>query len=1260
MHLYLTKRVAIPSTVAVTAVAWNEEQGWLAVGGKGGLLKVLKIDGGGSQRGGLAMNQTLEGHETDVSVVAWNHQYRKLTSSDAGGQIIVWMLHKGMWLEEMINNRNKSTVRDLAWSVDGTKVCIVYEDGAVILGGVDGNRLWGKDLKCELTNVTWSPDDRYILFGTKSGDVQMHDSATGHLVNQVAITHQANKVPLAGLEWSSAWVDRPEPLPSLAVCYKNGRLHLLRGITDHEARVVEAGINVTGIAWNPQGTMLAVCGVPATGGASGDGGTSAQGGATGGDAAADGSASSVLTLIYNGDGVHMRTLRMNGKFCGGITWEGDGLRVAVAVDAAMYFANVRCDYKYAYFHKTVVFAYNRPDRTDSSVMFWNTRNNERVIRHIRGLLHIHACRNACLIVNAPGEERCCIVQLVNAIGCPIESRMLDMEPIVSGLNSSHVVVADEENIYIWQFRDPSVVVDALDPVSVQMSRRETHDRVVHVDDFVRADTPSALTTQTALTNDLICTVCLSEDFLFVARESGLLQLYRFNPLQLVGKSVLPCRPQSIAVNCNSTRLVLIDVVGVMRIFHIDPTTMSLAPSKLVPQPGFERKDVWNVQWAQDDPEMLAVMERSRLHIYHGTESEEPITCSTHICKFRSLKVRSLLLDELKQDPERPRREYVIDHDTRALRDAREVMQTASTRDALRYMDEHSHPKLWSLFAEHALAQLDFDSAELAFIRCGDYPAIQFVKRIKTLDDPQKQRAEIHTYYHRFDQAEKIYKDIDRKDLALELRYRLGDWFRVVQLVQEGGGDESHMRRAWENIGDFYADRQKWTKAAQYYSQSQQLHKLAHILFLQEDYDLLVQLIQNAEHDRELLLKLGEMLLSVGLGEEALRAYLAAGEPRLAVESCTQLNQWDCVMAVAEEYKLTDVSKQLGRHATRLVDSGRLSEAIGLYRKAGQHDEAARLLAGLGQRAATTNPLSAKKFYVLSALEVEKYRKKKMTLSGNGTAAVEALLDVEQSGKGQERAFDAAWRGAEAYHFFLLCQQHILNRNLVYALNVAMRLMDYDDIISPVDSYSLIALTAYLAKNYSICSKAFTRLEAAEQMDEQSQSEGGEARGAVQLQMMDMIADLDVSCRTKVGHGVCPAGGGAGGVGGTTRLDGTTTSLQLTNPSKGAVSAIQMTYPTVTLTEPRRRFADLASKIFTQHKPEDNFIDRVKCHKCEAHNKEWASACVRCQQPFHVCIYSGRSITSEEFWQCSVCHHRLLDVETDRFRNCPLCHTPLRH
>ena len=45
------------------------------------------------------------------------------------GLITVWMVHNNMWFEEMVNNRNKSVVKDMKWTPDGSKICIIYEDG---------------------------------------------------------------------------------------------------------------------------------------------------------------------------------------------------------------------------------------------------------------------------------------------------------------------------------------------------------------------------------------------------------------------------------------------------------------------------------------------------------------------------------------------------------------------------------------------------------------------------------------------------------------------------------------------------------------------------------------------------------------------------------------------------------------------------------------------------------------------------------------------------------------------------------------------------------------------------------------------------------------------------------------------------------------------------------------------------------------------------------------------------------------------------
>ena len=97
----------------------------------------------------------------------------------------------GMWYEEMINNRNKSVVRDMKWTSDGRKIAIVYEDGAVIVGSVDGNRLWGKELNMPLRFVEWSPDSRWIIFVTLDAEVWIYD-ADGNKIRSFTLVGQDN------------------------------------------------------------------------------------------------------------------------------------------------------------------------------------------------------------------------------------------------------------------------------------------------------------------------------------------------------------------------------------------------------------------------------------------------------------------------------------------------------------------------------------------------------------------------------------------------------------------------------------------------------------------------------------------------------------------------------------------------------------------------------------------------------------------------------------------------------------------------------------------------------------------------------------------------------------------------------------------------------------------------------------------------------------------------------------------------------------
>ncbi|KAL3193217.1 hypothetical protein MRX96_017902 [Rhipicephalus microplus] len=207
------------------------------------------------------MNQTLEGHSGVVQVVAWNSQFQKLTSSDQNGLIIVWMLYKGSWYEEMINNRNKSLVRGMAWNADGQKICIVYDDGAVIVGSVDGNRIWGKELKnLHLHLVEWSPDGKFLLFGMQNGEVHVYEQG-GNPVSKIPLPllHGSVGTKLIGVHWYSGCL--PEPgCPVLAIGYENGKVQLMCNESDDSPLVLDTDMLASCLQWNHDGSLLAVTG----------------------------------------------------------------------------------------------------------------------------------------------------------------------------------------------------------------------------------------------------------------------------------------------------------------------------------------------------------------------------------------------------------------------------------------------------------------------------------------------------------------------------------------------------------------------------------------------------------------------------------------------------------------------------------------------------------------------------------------------------------------------------------------------------------------------------------------------------------------------------------------------------------------------------------------------------------------------------------------------------------------------------------------
>lgn len=176
MFVYLSKKLAIGNSVRVTAVAWSTDHSCIAVGADDGIIRIISNDASNQSQRGLTVKQQLSGHSTSITGCTWNELHQKLTTSDASGLIIVWVSRKkDDFFEEMVNNRGKAfSVTGLDWSPDGAMIAILYEDGNMIVGSVEGTRLWEKEFKVMCRNVQWNPDSKVLLVGV-GDEVQAFD-----------------------------------------------------------------------------------------------------------------------------------------------------------------------------------------------------------------------------------------------------------------------------------------------------------------------------------------------------------------------------------------------------------------------------------------------------------------------------------------------------------------------------------------------------------------------------------------------------------------------------------------------------------------------------------------------------------------------------------------------------------------------------------------------------------------------------------------------------------------------------------------------------------------------------------------------------------------------------------------------------------------------------------------------------------------------------------------------------------------------------
>ncbi|GMR34389.1 hypothetical protein PMAYCL1PPCAC_04584 [Pristionchus mayeri] len=844
------------------------------------------------------------------------------------------------------------------------------------------------------------------------------------------------------------------------IAYSHGNIQLMRNIEDTAPIAVRfPNVTLTSAQWSPGGGFFAASGYNQ-------------------DAPLQ---ERLILVIGTAFGDKLRVLKSPGNTMNDCAWDPTGLKIAMAIDNCVFYATIRPDYLWCYGGHSVVYAYSGGQQDEYTVVFYETRLQESYTKHLRGLKALTGHGDYVCYVCAHEESKTSTemyaVQLCNGIGTPVDFKTLEIDPKFVEMNSTSAVFASPECFVIWHFSLPRKV-----DMGLRLAGKNADgalDQVFYLDNFF-----PVITEKRRKGADSICCICLGDNFFLAATDSGSLYQFSLQSGALLNRFIICAHPEKMRLSMLNRKLAVLDNMMVLKFYEMHE-------DKAEPIPHEDKKEIWSFCWDQESDDSIAVNEKGKMMVYRNGEPEEGQLTTGYICQFRGLAVRSVLVDNFLHHRKAPEKRFIIDMEIKVLREAKLMLERQSITDAVAFIEKQEHPRLWELLVEHALLKLNIAVAEHAYVKLKDYGGIQFCKKLQDIQDVDMQRAEVYAHLGKINEAEQIYKKADRMDLVIEMRKKYNEWLTLLHTLEAEKmgklGDDELLKEARNQVGDYYAEKLNWKNAMVYYQRTDNFPKVLQCAIQQDDFDVILALPAKVPDGDPFLLELAEVFYNAGLCDEAVNCYLRCEKLNEALDCCIKLNQWEMAVNLSRTHNLRDVDALLGKYTAELTGSNeRTLAAVQLYKRAGKYLDAARIVYDIAseERRKAAPLLRLQKLYVMAALLIEDYhnqtRNKAAEKNGrrdSAKVALTTLLSEDTSlGIDDSRMIERAWRGAEAYHFFMLAHRQMYAGEVEAAMKTSLYLTEFEDLLEPIEVYSLLALAACGCGQFEQASRAFMKLE----------------------------------------------------------------------------------------------------------------------------------------------------------------------------------------
>ncbi len=1027
----------------------------MAIGGDNALLRIFKLnDPNGNASYSIGSNQTLVGHNGRILRIAWNKTFRKLCTADENGVVIVWIIEAGRFVEEMMNSSGHSPIGDIQWSPDGTKVCIAYGDGEIVVGSVGGKRLWTKSVNVSHQHVEWSPDGLCILIASTDDTISVYNES-GDLVEEFDNNGASD---IVGLSWYPSSLSGRNNLV-IAHCF--GDIYLRHDLDHDDKSMVESGLNVESCRWNEEGKIIAVCGVLK-------------------ETSPNEPHASVVKL-YNHHGELLSNLNLpTDEFIIDILWGSFG-SLLLALENSVFFASVKTPTGSTTVGKNSV-AYISSNVSTGDELIFHDRARGEVNRIILGdISFLRSNHRMCLaVVTGPPassrsdeEYKCSTAKLhiFDDVGRILTTRSSIVKPIHIVFNDNCVVAADQRYAYIWIFGSFSDVIQSGGFNEFEIHSMQCHglDRVYDCNNesefpFMALNKFSVEGTQGITIDTSISALDVSNGMLFVGKEDGSIDVLDLTKMCLIKRIQMPFVSRTLAVTKDSTTIACFDdTAKIIRIYETGINQKNGEDVFIDFNLIFEQESgdyVCSVMWASDITKQLLIQENDVLSIvdcelrqvyqmgvlqpreYVSDFCNETVTCGislefdgSHVDApvFRSQMLETKVLKEMKASLEE---------------------QVEGDEDMCGFILSHYtlSRAMLKWIARFALERFYLKAARRVYAILQDYEGVLFLERLGYLTSEDENRRHIHHLIQSDSQKGAVPRSDHDPFKSLETK--------VKALINSGDLQEAMEYLMKSNVP---------------------LNTLKSIC------DAV---------DKINLVKLGYLFQSAGLYNLAIET-LTQVDSDLAADLSMQLNRWGDAIRLATSDKRKEIKDLVQNLCDKFIANGNEIQAGILYNQVGMHLEGAALWERIAVKKAQGNPSDISSLKLLCCLaghELNNHYNAILSTSVYSRASMKHQPVIPLSTERFERLMSDSsksnpndnqhiWHKASAYHFLILCHEQMIKMDYNGAMMTALKCVDFLDVICEKQIFSLIVLTSYKCGNFGRCSWALIKLKTIAKDDE---------------------------------------------------------------------------------------------------------------------------------------------------------------------------------